>query len=280
MMHWDFSMLVQDEYYKDTLTNLKSGRYQKMGFYILPYMPEKFRVRVVYLPKEKNFEEIYRKHKSEIEKLKISFDKEKSIFEEKVEDIFGEIRLEIVISPQLTGSFGSFDIDEKRIVIRPRFDRNIVGLKKLIVRAITVYENPKLKSTLLHNEVEKNVLRFGLGGKSLRQILYKNMAGKYIEESCEYLNELGYEIKGEYVDFDKLKLTKKERLIVDLLQKNCNQLVTNDQIADVVWGEYVEEKYSLYAISKLIDRLRRKIYENSGRNVIHSQRGVGYVMQG
>lgn len=273
-------MEVQGRYYTETIENLREGRYQRMGFYILPYLPEKFRVRVVYLPKERIFEEIYRKHKNEIEKLKTSLGEEKVDFEEKIIEVFGEIDVEIVVSPQLTGSFGSFDVEERKIVVRPRFDRNLVGVKKLVVRAITSYLSPELKSTELHEEVEKNVLRFGLGGKSLREILYKNMAGKYIEESCKYLGELGCETKVEKVDWHKLKLTKKERLIVDLLQKNCNQLVSNDQIANVVWGDLVDEKYSLYAISKLVDRLRRRIYESCGRNLVHSQRGVGYIMQG
>jgi DNA-binding winged helix-turn-helix (wHTH) protein len=279
MLKWNFSITEQERYYADIHQNLENMRYQQMGFYVLPYLPEKFRVRVIYFPKEKIFEVIYQKHKIEIEKLKNNFDKEKITFEKKLLDVFGELNLEIMVSPQLIGSFGSFDIEGKKLVIRPRFDRNLMGVMRLIIRAITSYLNPKLNPKDLQKEVENNVAKFDMKGNSLREMLYRNMAGKYIEESYNYLQELGYEIKGGDIDFDKIRLTKKEKSIVNLLQKNQNRMVTNDQIADAVWGDLVDEKYSLYAISKLMDRLRRKIYESSGRNVVHSQRGVGYVMQ-
>ncbi|MBP9817267.1 helix-turn-helix domain-containing protein [Candidatus Shapirobacteria bacterium] len=59
----------------------------------------------------------------------------------------------------------------------------------------------------------------------------------------------------------------------DVLKKYIGQLVSFDRIATELWQES-EEKYSEYAITKLIERLKKKLPKYS----IHSQRGVGYIL--
>lgn len=280
MIKWEFSLEAQEKYYQEITDNLLVGRFQQMGFYVLPYLPEKFRVRVVYFPRKADFGSIYKYHKREIEKLEAEFGRKKEYLEELVSRLCGGKVVEVVISVQLTGTMGSFDIDGDRVVVRPRFDRSWMGLVKLVVRALTKYVYVDLDNIDLQKKVENNCVELGLSGKSLPQILYRNLAGKYIEESCDYLKELGFDTEGGEVDFNKITLTKKERLLINLLLSQKNKLVGWDKIAETIWGEKVEEKYSLYAISKLIDRLRRKIYESCGRNLIHPQRGAGYVLQG
>lgn len=280
MVKWEFLLEAQEKYYQEIRDNLLVGRFQQMDFYVLPYLPEKFRVRVVYFPRQADFGSIYKNHKREIEKLELEFESRKEYVEELISKLCDGREVEVVISVQLTGTMGSFDIEGNRIIVRPRFDRSWLGLVKLVVRALTKYVYVDLDNIDLQKKVENNCVELGLSGKSLPQILYRNLAGKYIEESCDYLKELGFETSGGVVDFDKIILTKKERLLLDLLWKERNKLVGLDTIAETIWGDKVEEKYSPYAVSKLVDRLRRKIYESCGRNLIHPQRGVGYVLQG
>ena len=81
-----------------------------------------------------------------------------------------------------------------------------------------------------------------------------------------------------YANGEKVKLSKKELLVLKALYKWKGKIVTYDQIGRILW-ETSEEKFSLWAISQLISRIRNKLslyYVNP--NIIHSQRGEGYLL--
>ena len=62
------------------------------------------------------------------------------------------------------------------------------------------------------------------------------------------------------------------------LIKNKNSIVTFDQIADILFDTY--EKYSLFAISKAMQRLRDKIEQNEiSGSFIQTVRGRGYLLR-
>jgi hypothetical protein len=75
------------------------------------------------------------------------------------------------------------------------------------------------------------------------------------------------------VDF----LSPSEREVLEFLLKNKRKICTMDDIGTVLWGSDVD-KYSLYAISKIIERLRKKLRNNGlNKNVIFTERGKGYI---
>ena len=81
-----------------------------------------------------------------------------------------------------------------------------------------------------------------------------------------------------YTNGDKIKLTKKEFLVLRFLYKSKGKLVTFDQISETLWSDN-QEKFSLWAISQIVRRLRKKFSLNFlNPKSIRSMRGEGYVL--
>lgn len=74
-------------------------------------------------------------------------------------------------------------------------------------------------------------------------------------------------------------LTELETNVLALMLENVNELCTYEQLAALIWGEAYAEKFSLYAISKLIQRLRLKIRTNGISDYkIKTVRNKGYLL--
>jgi len=287
MIRFEFDLSEQQEQYKKTKKKIKSGFYQNLQFYILPYMPEKFRNRVVFLPRVCEPEKIYKKQKAKIEKMKNDFESKKTDIEKKLKKYFPEIDgLEITITPKLYGSLGDYEINGQIIKICPRYDKSFNQACRLLITALINYHNfggetleLKEKQWREKQKISEDIQTKIFGAKTTRtivKILDSEFAGKLAEESKAYQEELGVKYKPA-IDLSNLKLTKKQRLLFNLLLINKNKLITNDQIADSIWHESQEDKYSLYAISTLVKKLRKKLKDKTGKNLIHSQRGTGYI---
>lgn len=71
--------------------------------------------------------------------------------------------------------------------------------------------------------------------------------------------------------------TKSEFKLLEYLSKHSGEVISRDDIADAVWGDNSDEKYSDWAIDKLVSRLRDKIEEDSRHpEFLKTIRGVGY----
>ncbi len=74
---------------------------------------------------------------------------------------------------------------------------------------------------------------------------------------------------------EKIELSKKESMLLQLLIENKNEVVTREKILQVVWG------YNVYPTTRTIDNFIlnfRKYFETDSRNprYFQSARGVGY----
>jgi two-component system alkaline phosphatase synthesis response regulator PhoP len=74
---------------------------------------------------------------------------------------------------------------------------------------------------------------------------------------------------------EKIQLSKKENMLLQLLIENKNEAVTREKILQVVWG------YNVYPTTRTIDNFIlnfRKYFEEDSRSPVyfHSARGVGY----
>lgn len=81
-----------------------------------------------------------------------------------------------------------------------------------------------------------------------------------------------------FVNGDKIKLTKKEFVVMSALYKNKGKSVSPEAIGDVLWKENPDE-FSLWAIAQIIRRLRKKLafyFINPQR--IKSVRNEGYML--
>lgn len=81
-----------------------------------------------------------------------------------------------------------------------------------------------------------------------------------------------------YSNGDTVKLTNKEFLVLKTLYLSKKKMVSYDKIGEVLWTKE-PDKFSLWAISQLIKRLRKKLSDYFiNPNTIRSRRGEGYVL--
>lgn len=98
----------------------------------------------------------------------------------------------------------------------------------------------------------------------------------YVAESEAYLEKLGFPIKPINL---KIKFTAAEKRIYEGLLANKGKVLTYEQIGDLFWQEEAVEKYSLYSIAKIMEKIRKKIKDQGVyQELIYTIRGQGYLM--
>ena len=75
---------------------------------------------------------------------------------------------------------------------------------------------------------------------------------------------------------DRVELTPREYAILELLLRNCNRILTRSTIVDHVWDMSFDGDTQL--VDSHIHHLRRKVDEGRTPKLIHTIRGVGYMM--
>ena len=70
------------------------------------------------------------------------------------------------------------------------------------------------------------------------------------------------------------RLRKKERLLLNILLKNINKLVSNEIIENYVWENEIKE---LYPLRQLVNDLRKHF--DNGAKFIFAERGMGYKFE-
>lgn len=289
MFSFKFDLASQIDRYNEVKEKIKNKDfYQKLNFYVLPFMPEKFRGRVVFFPEKFEPEKIYKKQSSKIKKLEEDWESCKTEFTEKLLIYFPELnKVDIHIQPSLYGTVGSINTVDNKIFIFPRYDRKINGLKMLVITALTEFfyfnQGKDIENKLeIWKQKQEKAYEIGkeiLGFKRHRpftKILDSEFAGKLAEESAAYLEKLKAPSKFE-VDKPE-NLTRSERDVMNLLIRNKNKLVTFDQIAEEIWREKAYEKYSEYAITTIIKKIKMKLKQKTDKHIIQAQRGVGYIL--
>ena len=74
----------------------------------------------------------------------------------------------------------------------------------------------------------------------------------------------------------EIVLTAKEYALLEYMAHNAGRVVRRAEIAEHVWDETFDPFSNL--IEVYINRLRRKIDANSAKPLVHTRRGVGYVL--
>ena len=75
----------------------------------------------------------------------------------------------------------------------------------------------------------------------------------------------------------KIELTKIEFELLELFMQHPSQVLTRDQILDLVWGYNFDSGTNSLAV--YIGYLRRKLEENGESRLLHTARGVGYSLK-
>lgn len=76
----------------------------------------------------------------------------------------------------------------------------------------------------------------------------------------------------------KYSFSRQETVLLRLFIQRKNKPVSRDEVADVLWKDEADEKYSAWAIEQLVKRLRIKLMGMGfPKSVIKTMRGVGYM---
>jgi DNA-binding response OmpR family regulator len=72
-------------------------------------------------------------------------------------------------------------------------------------------------------------------------------------------------------------LTRTEFMLLEFLMRNCGRVMTRDRLFEVVWG--ADRDVEQNTLERYISMLRGKIDLPGAHKLIHTSRGVGYVMR-
>jgi two-component system, OmpR family, response regulator len=75
----------------------------------------------------------------------------------------------------------------------------------------------------------------------------------------------------------RVELTTREFRLIEYLARNADRVVTRSMLLEHVWDYHFEPQTNI--IDQHVSRLRQKVDRGFSRSLIHTVRGVGYVMR-
>jgi heavy metal response regulator len=76
---------------------------------------------------------------------------------------------------------------------------------------------------------------------------------------------------------EEVELTAKEYALLEYLMRHANRVVTRTMISEHVWDYHFDSMTNV--IDVYVNHLRKKIDQNSSGGLIHTIRGVGYMLK-
>jgi archaellin len=198
------------------------------------------------------------------------------------------------------GTIGSFNHKEKKsgkieVFITQRTNAKAVNLAKTIILSLLLIQDNKYAN---EKWVDKQTISdYLLSSTRLCKLFpeFRKESNKKVRptvkhslDSKNYLAKLGFsrntKIKIKegniYLGYKKItnKFSKQERAVLIRLIKDKRNTVTHDQIGHILWGDNAEEKYSLWAIAKIIQKIRKKLAIYNADRLICAIYGKGYCL--
>ncbi len=112
--------------------------------------------------------------------------------------------------------------------------------------------------------------------------------GEIAEQSAKYLSQLGYPLpksfsyKDNTIFFNEEPLQELENKEIDILKhliEHRSQICSFQEIGDIYWGEDAQDKYSLEALAKLIEKIRKSFQKNNiPTRCLQTVRKRGYLL--
>lgn len=211
----------------------------------------------------------------------------------------------IIIYPTSFGtssSFNWFNPKKGEIIMYLRQDQGIYTITEAIITSLARDEIYKdLGGIWQESEI---ITDWILTKSSLTKVLqkYENIKyfvptlkgtrikqqAKLLAESEEFYKKLGLPTKSKIFNLNGLtpeihkkpveNLSAKEKILLRLLVQKAGGVTTFDEIGENIFSS--ENDFSLYAISKTIERLRTKLEQNGiSGSYIQTLRGQGYVLK-
>ena len=199
-----------------------------------------------------------------------------------------------------TASFYNNQVDNNIIIIL----RNDAPLTEIIFGIINIffsryYGNPQKDNSLYLWQEKQLIIDFLIKHTKIAEIftslnsnVYNNrLAIPDVEQATIHnkiknaynLNTntlLNFSIKNIIMHGERqiINISNTESKLLSALIKEQGKVLTFDELAELIWNDSADEKYSLQAINKHIQRLRKILVENGiNRQVIFTVRNQGYI---
>ncbi|MEK7163828.1 MAG: helix-turn-helix domain-containing protein [Patescibacteria group bacterium] len=229
----------------------------------------------------------------DISKIKTQWEKISEKFFEQVYALLpnkkGLIK-EIIIWPTNFGtscSFSKIEYTPGKVYVWLRADQGIESIGWAILSALTrqdltdhlggLWQESQILVDWLMNETV--LAKFFSHPRKTMYTLRSKQNATMLEISTKFLTKIGApNIDSSVIkEIDTTSFTLREKRLLDLLIAKSPQIVTFDEINELLTNNY--EQFSLYAISKSIQRLRDRL-EKSGisGSFIQTKRGEGYLL--
>ncbi len=189
------------------------------------------------------------------------------------------------------GTLGSFSVVPQAagkwtLVCTWRTDADDTDLFRTLLQALILVRQgsgPGVDVGALGWFEREAILRFLLTQTKLKQYGSSRSVTKPTErlilESGRYLASLGFPVQWCIDPSFANRLTNQERVLWTYLLAKKNHIVPFDEVADVVWKADTDEKFSLYALAKLVENIRRKLRDfGIHHNILHTIRRQGYMV--
>ncbi len=220
---------------------------------------------------------------------------------------FSSIRT-VNILPTTFGSSGTYNLlnNKDEINIHLRIDQDVSVIPKLlfsaVVRKLYLPITSEIRNHYAKNSdwlITESVSDFFFKFTTINKLLPRfvpTLSSVNIEkdtvvyaESKKYLNELGFSLDPSiYYESDIVykengiplkSLTNQEKDVLVLLMSKNGNLVVYEEIAQKMWGDLYLDKFSLYAINKVVFQIRQKLKINNILSArIMTVRGKGYIL--
>ncbi len=134
----------------------------------------------------------------------------------------------------------------------------------------------EIEALKLGNTKVRYVTKSGLISQSDEKILYLN---PLFEHFVKYRLKRGNFVHSTTSHIAKtVELSGQELLTYNLLSSHPGEIVSKDQIAAAIWGETWEQKYSDWAIDKLISNLKKKLVDIEKPAKLQSFKKLGVML--
>lgn len=136
------------------------------------------------------------------------------------------------------------------------------------------YKNPTeflIKTGLVQNT--------GSDGEGKSWLPINNLFDYFVKENKGRLHDF-LKITHAFIGDTVLKsvLSAKELIVFDFLKSKGGEVAKRDEIAQVMWGDDWENKYSDWAIDQVISRIRKKLEEKGYEKTIKTLKGQGFML--
>lgn len=198
----------------------------------------------------------------------------------------------IIILPLTFGTTSSFSFREVGtkviLVMTIRDDYPISELGRSLIKSLLLVRDQKYR---WHNFTERETIANFLIETYFPNLINEPLitnASHLKTISNRFLTKLGFKNKTKVaVTNEKLlvngknatkNLSYQEQTLLRLLIENNGKTVSYDQIAQTIWGNDFEQKFSLWAITKLKQKVNQKLEILGAKNAITTTRNEGYSL--